>query len=93
MEKELGTVKEKKNEEEERDRRRQIEANANRSVVESLRLRGTDAKLIKNTQISMSRGTIRSERYPMALVFSVRQQESQGKKRHNNNNNNNKKVM
>lgn len=62
--------------EEERDRRRKREANANRSVVDSLRLRATDTELIKNRLTFLNRRTIWSERNPMALVFSVKKKDS-----------------
>lgn len=71
--------KKKRSVEEERDRRRQSKANANRSV-ESLRLRATDAKLIKNRRTSVSRGTEWSGRKPLAPVFSVRQRGSKTKR-------------
>lgn len=73
-----GTQRERK-----RDRRRQREANANRSVVDSLRLRATDAELIKNRLTSLSRRTIWSRRNPVALIFSARKKD--GKRNRQNN--------
>jgi len=61
---------ERKRKEEGRDRRRLREANANRSVVESLRLRATDAELIKNRRSSLSRGTILGETQRHCLFVS-----------------------
>lgn len=80
----IGREKRKSTREEERDRRRQREANANRSVVDSLGLRATDAELIKNRLTFLSRRTIWSERNPMALVFSVSKKDSQGNRQNNN---------
>lgn len=70
--------------EEERDRRRQREANANRSVVDSLRQRATDAELIKNRLTFLNRRTIWNKRNPMALVFSLRKKDSKGNRQNNN---------
>lgn len=46
--------------------------------MDSLRLRATDAELIKNRLTFLSRRTIWSKRNPMALVFSVRKRDSKG---------------
>lgn len=67
-----------------RDRRRQKEPNANRSVVDSLRLRATDAELIKNRLTFLSRSTIWSERNPVALIFSVRKKDGKSNRQNNN---------
>lgn len=69
--------------EEEKDRRRKREANANRSVVDSLGLRATDAELIKKRLTFLSRRTIWSERNPVASVFSVRKRDSKGNRQNN----------
>lgn len=60
------------------------EANANRSVVDCLGLRATDAELIKNRLTSLSRRTIWSKRNPVALFFfSVRNKNHEGNRQNN----------
>lgn len=60
------------------ERIRQREANANRSVVDSLRLRATDAELIKDRLLFLNGGQCGARENPMALVFSVRKMDCKG---------------
>lgn len=52
--------------------------------MDSLRLRATDAELIKNRLTFLNRRTIWSKRNPMALVFSLRKKDSKGNRQNNN---------
>lgn len=65
------------------DSRNQREENANRSGVDCLGLRATDAELIKNRRTFLSRKTIWSKRSPVALCYSV-MKNSKGKRQNNN---------
>lgn len=52
--------------------------------MDSLRLRATDAELIKNRLTFLSRRTIWRERNSIALVFSVRKKDSKDNSQNNN---------
>lgn len=51
--------------------------------MDCLRLRATDAELIKNRLTLLSRRTMRSERNPTALLFCARKKNSKGNRQNN----------